>query len=115
MEASSLRVIEKAFAIAPESLQHLKRQSLGNRYKYLTFKALEGTPDRKKGIVATRFLGQAISNDPSLLRTKVLWKVLFKIVTVALLPPQQAQALLTKLNSLSNISALFVHIQREPS
>ncbi len=115
MEASSLRVIEKAFAIAPESLQHLKRQSLGNRYKYLTFKALEGTPDRKKGLVAIRFLLQAISNDPALLRTKVLWKVLFKIVTVALLPPQQAQALLTKLNSLSNISALFVHIQREPS
>jgi glycosyltransferase involved in cell wall biosynthesis len=114
MEASSLRVIEKAFAIAPESLQHLKTPSLGNRYKYLTFKALEGTPDRKKGLVATRFLWQAIRNDPSLLQTKVLWKVLFKIATVALLPPQKAQALLTKLNSFSNISALFVHIQREP-
>ncbi|NEQ23536.1 MAG: hypothetical protein F6K28_31180 [Microcoleus sp. SIO2G3] len=115
MEVGSLKVIEKAFAIAPESLQRLKKQSLGNRYKYLTFKALEGTPEGKKGLVAARFLWYAICYDPALLRTRVIWKVLLKIATVALLPSQQAQVLLTKMNELFNISALFVHIQREPA
>ena len=115
MEAGSLKVIEKAFAIAPESLQPLKKQSLGNRYKYLTFKALEGTPEGKKGLVAARFLLYAIRYDPVLLRTRVIWKVLLKIVTVALLPSQQAQVVLTRMNELFNIGALFVHIQREPS
>src|SRR5919199_2454966 len=41
MEASSLKVIEKAFAQAPESLRPLKKKSLGNRYKYLTYKSIE--------------------------------------------------------------------------
>ena len=115
MERGSLKVIEKAYAIAPASLQHLKQQSLGNRYKYLTFKALEGSPEGKKGLVAAMFLGHAIRNDPSLLQTRVIWKVLLKIVTVVLLPPQQAQVLLTKMKGLFNIGALFVHVQREPS
>jgi len=107
MEAGSLQIIEKAYAIAPESLQHLKRQSLGNRYKYLTFKALEGTPDRKKGLVSARFLWHAISNDPALLRTKVIGKVLFKMATITLLPPELAQVVLTKFNKLSNTTTLL--------
>jgi len=115
MEASSLQVLEKAFAVAPESLQHLKRQSLGNRYKYLIFKALEGTPEQQRGLVSARFLWHAIRNDPALLRTRVIWKVLFKIAAMTLLSPQQAQVLLTKMKGLSNIRALFVHVQRELS
>jgi glycosyltransferase involved in cell wall biosynthesis len=115
MESSSLKVIEKAFAQAPQSLQHLKRLSLANRYKYLTVKALEGIPEQKRGFVCARFLWNAIRHDPALLRTRVIWKVLFKIAAVVLLPTHQAQALLAKLNRLSDISALFVHIQKEPS
>lgn len=113
METSSLRVIEKAFAIAPQSLQHLKRPCLGNRYKYLIFKALEGNPKRQRGFVAARFLGSAVRNDSALLRTRVLWKVLLKIMTVTLLPPKQAQLLLTRMGEVSNVGALFVHVKRE--
>jgi glycosyltransferase involved in cell wall biosynthesis len=114
MEAASLRVIEKAFAIAPQSLQYLKRQCLGNRYKYLTFKALEGTPKPQRGWVAARFLGNAVFNDPSLLQTRVIWKVLLKIMAVSLLPPQQAQSFINKMGGLANIGAIFVHVKREP-
>jgi glycosyltransferase involved in cell wall biosynthesis len=111
MEASSLRVIEKAYAIAPQSLQHLKRQSLGNRYKYLTFKAIEGYPERKKGFVAIRFLGNAIKNDPSLLGAKVIWKVLFRIAAITLLTPQLAQAVMIKFKALSNTTTLLGYMK----
>jgi glycosyltransferase involved in cell wall biosynthesis len=96
MEAGSLRTIEQAFAQAPESLQHLKREVLGNRYKYLTFKALEGPPERRRGLAAIRFFWQAVRNDPAWLgRTQLMLIVLFKIAITTLLPPQQAQTLLT--------------------
>jgi glycosyltransferase involved in cell wall biosynthesis len=111
MEESSLRVIEKAFAVAPESLQHLKRQSLGNRYKYLTFKAIEEPPERKKALAAIRFLWHSVRNDPSLLWAKVIWKVLFKIATITLLPPKIAQAALTKFNKLSNTTTLLGYMK----
>ena len=96
MEAGSLRTIERAFAQAPESIQYLKREVLANRYKYLTFKALEGQPERRRGLAATRFFWQAITYDPVWLgRTQMMLIILFKIAITTLLPSQQAQALLT--------------------
>lgn len=114
-EAESLKVIERAFNQAPESIQHLKKATLANLYKYLIFKALEASPERRSSLLAARFLWHIISNYPALLRTRVIWKVLFKIVTIALLSPQQAQALLTRMKGLSDIGALHVHIRLEPS
>jgi len=111
MEASSLRVIEKAYAIAPQALQHLKRQSLGNRYKYLTFKAIEGYPERKKGLAAIRFLWNAIKNDPSLLGAKVIWKVLFRIAAISLLTPKLAQTVINKFKPLSNTTTLLGYMK----
>jgi cellulose synthase/poly-beta-1,6-N-acetylglucosamine synthase-like glycosyltransferase len=115
MEKSSLRVIEQAFSQAPESLRHLKQYSLGNNYKGLTFRALERTPGRQGGLTAARLLWHSFRTDPSLLRAKVIWKVLFKIAVMVLLPSQQAQALLTKMKYLSNINALHGYMQVEPS
>ena len=111
MEASSLQVIDKAFAIAPESLQYLKQQCLGNRYKYLTFKAIEGYPERSKGIAAIRFLWNAIKNDPSLLQAKVIWKVLFRIAAITLLTPKLAQAVINKFKPLSNTTTLLGYMK----
>jgi glycosyltransferase involved in cell wall biosynthesis len=96
MEEGSLQIIERAFANAPESLQYLKREVLGSRYKYLTFKAVEGKLERQKGLAALRFLWQTLRNDPSiLLRVRVILIVLCKIAIAVLLPTQLAQALLT--------------------
>ncbi len=95
MEAGSLNVIERHFAQAPESLQHLKREILGSRYKYLMFKAIEGNLERKKGFAAVRFLWQAIRYDSSMLRrVKIMTIVLVKIAAAIVLPSQQSQALL---------------------
>lgn len=95
MEAGSLKVIERVFAQAPESLQDLKRETLASRYNYLTFKALEGNLDRKKGLIAARFLIQALKHDLALLgRTKIMVIVVVKIATAILLPPQLTLKLL---------------------
>ena len=100
-EAESLKVIERAFNQAPESLQHLKKYSLSNLYMYLTFKALEVPSGRQNGFTAARCLRLAVRNDPSLLRRRqTLLKALFKITAVVLLPPQQSQALVTTPESL---------------
>ncbi len=113
-EVEMRKVIERAFSQAPKSLQYLKRYSLGNIYKYLTFKAIEGTPVRSRGIVAARFLWNAVSNDLSLLRRQVTWKVLLKITIVVLLPSQLIQTSLTKRKLLSNLDRLMLHNRLEP-
>lgn len=114
MEVASLRVIDRALAEAPESLQCLRRICIANRYKGLTWKTLTGFPERGKGLTAARFFWNAISNDRSLLRKRVFGKVLLKIAIAVLLPPQFARILLTKMKQLSNLDALLVHIQVEP-
>jgi len=92
MEAGSLKVIERNFAQAPESLQYLKRETLGSRYEYLMFKAVEGTLERQKGLAAARFLWQAVRYKPSMLRrVKIMLIVMVKIAASILLPSQQAQ------------------------
>ena len=111
MEEGSLQVLERAYANAPASIQHLKQVSLANRYKYLTYKALEGAPVRYKGLLALRFLWLAIQYDPVLLRRKIIWKVLFRIAIVVLFPAPQAQVLLDKFKQLSSANTLLTLLQ----
>ncbi len=94
MEVGSLQIIERFFAQAPE-LAHLKRKTLASRYKYLTFKALEGNLEPKNGLMAARFLVETLKNDLSLLgQTKLMLIVLIKIAIAILLPPQMNLKLL---------------------
>ncbi|MFB2977307.1 glycosyltransferase [Microseira sp. BLCC-F43] len=111
MEQGSLQVLERAYANAPESIQHLKQVSLANRYKYLTYKALEGAPVRYKGLLALRFLWLAIQYDPVLLQRRIIWKVLFRIAIVVLFPSPQAQVLLNKFKQLSSANTLLTLLQ----
>ncbi len=114
-EAESLQVIEKAFTQVPDSLAYLKPFSLANLYKGLTFRALERCSGRQGGFIAARYLWYAFKTDPSLIRARVLGKVLFKIAVMVLFPPQQAQSLFNKMKYLSNINALHGYMQVEPS
>jgi glycosyltransferase involved in cell wall biosynthesis len=113
-ERSSLQVIEQAYAQAPESVQHLKRISLANRYKYLTFKALDGYPTREKGLMALRLFWNAVRNDPVMLRRRISLKVAFKIATVSLLPSPITYQLQTKMKKYFDIFTLFRYIQIDP-
>ncbi|NEQ65644.1 MAG: glycosyltransferase [Symploca sp. SIO2D2] len=106
LEVGCLQVINKAFSQAPESLQYLKGFSQGNLYKYLISKALAEPLERRRSLIAARFLGQAVRHDPSLLQAPVLLKVLFRIGVIVFLPAQVAQTLLTKARSWFDIQAL---------
>ena len=111
MEAASLRVLERAFAEAPESLQHLKNYSFANRYKYLTYQALEGIPDRKRAIAATRLLWLSIRYDLTSLRPTIIVKVILKILVILLLPKQQAQAAFSRFKGLFNTRTLLGYLR----
>lgn len=94
MEKESLQVIEKALNNTSRSLsKDLKSQILGERYRYLTIKALDGYPDRRRGATALQFLIKAIRYDPSWLkRTQLMTIIFFKIMISTLLPYQLSKA-----------------------
>jgi glycosyltransferase involved in cell wall biosynthesis len=112
LEAGCLPAIERAFSQVP-SLDYLKPTCLANIYKYLTYKALEGFPERNRGLVAVKFLWNAASNDPSLFGRRIIWKVLLKIAIVVILPPQAARNLLTRLNRIANLDSLLLRTKLE--
>jgi glycosyltransferase involved in cell wall biosynthesis len=114
MESACVRLIESAFKQAPDSLQHLKRHSFANIYKYLIFKCFDRSVKRSRALVAAKFLWRAVRNEPSLLQKRITWKVLLQIAIVLLLEPQSAQALLTKMERLGNLETLLLHMQLEP-
>lgn len=114
MERASLRVIERAYAEAPASMQHLKPISLANRYKYLTFKALDGMPARERGFIGLQFLWEAVKKDPILLQRKIIWKVFLKIAVLVSVSPSLAHRILNKLNQKVDITTLLTLIQFEP-
>ncbi len=107
LEHGALQVINRAFTQAPPSLKYLKKPSKANLYKYLTFKSLEGNPGKCQSLRALKFILNTVSNQPSLLYKKIIWKVLLKIAIAFLLPPQAALALFAKLERRSNLEDLF--------
>jgi glycosyltransferase involved in cell wall biosynthesis len=81
-EGACLQVIETAFTHSrATSLQHLKKFSLAQIYKYLTFKALEVPPKNLQRWIAARFLWNYVRREPSVLRQKhVILVAIFKIL-----------------------------------
>lgn len=115
MEDVSWKTIERAIANNPDKLSHLKNKCLGNRYKGLTWKALEGEPTQYKGIAAARFLWNAIIRDPVLLQDRDIWKVWFKIAVWTLLHPDRARTLISQYNTLPEIhTSLLMHFRMNP-
>jgi glycosyltransferase involved in cell wall biosynthesis len=115
LETGSKKVIEQAFSQVPDSLKPLKKRSLANIYKNLTFKALEGKPSQKQGLLAFRFLYNILINDPTMFRQKVTFRTLLKIATFIFLPQRQAEWILSKFGRISNIGALMMYIQTDPN
>lgn len=111
MEKACVQIIKKRFNQTPISLNYLKHQSLANAYKILTYKSLEGMPNKEKGIASIRYLQLAIKNDLSFIRAKVIWKILLKIALIMLLPPKQAHVFLHKFEPMFNITTIFGYLQ----
>lgn len=66
IELESLRVLEKSYHQAPQSVQYLKKESLADLYKYLLWKTLAGSKQHK-GLQAIRYLWNYTQNEPHLL------------------------------------------------
>jgi len=108
-EAACLRVIERAFAQAPHSLQHLKNRSLANLYKYLTFKVLEGNPERQAGQLAMGLLWQVLRHDSDFWRKGVTLKVVLKSSLITLFPTKIYHQFISK--KWLNTTTLLGYIQ----
>lgn len=108
LEKSNLTVIERGFShVKARSYQHLKRDSLGNLYKYLSYKSLEASPGKQQNFHVIRFLFNTIYFDSSLLVKPIIYKALLKLFIMAFLPCEFANYLLRKYPKLSNTSTFL--------
>ncbi|EKE97146.1 MULTISPECIES: glycosyltransferase [unclassified Tolypothrix] len=81
-ESTCLTVINKAFA-APraESLGHLKKHTISNIYKYLTFRSLEVDPDKVDRWISTLFLWKTLRYNPKFYtNTRIIFIAIFRII-----------------------------------
>lgn len=87
VEASNLRILERCYQNAPDTVQPLKNLSLSNLYLYLTFKTLAANSSRSSGWTALRCLSLALKYQPCLWqkRRKLLIQVLIKAVVYVVL------------------------------
>ncbi len=108
LEKSNLQVIQRAFAHQKaEALQHLKQYSIANLYKYLSYKVLDVPPGQQKTLLAARVLALSIKSDLSLAVKPIIFKALFKLLAMTLLPHSWAKSLFTKFPRLSNTSTFL--------
>ena len=96
-----LEVVRRAFAQAPASLQHLKKASQANVYKYLLCKSLEGKPTPAKGRQALGLLWDYIRCEPKLQsQLKFVSIMAIKGGVTAVLPSDRAESMLVRLRRL---------------
>lgn len=88
MEGHVLKVIDQAFKQAPESLQHLKKESLSQLYRHLTVRSLQGLSGRQKGLKAATYLWKSFINDPHLFQEARFKRRLVKKVVLAIFLPE---------------------------
>lgn len=112
MEAVGRRIREKIAVRAPEHLQKINKAAIERRYKYYTYKVIEGLPEREKGLIGIKFLWQAVKYDVGLLKTRVIWKVMLKIAVILLMPRRIAAFFLKRYQKLFNIEALLIHMNK---
>lgn len=119
LEAGCRKTIDRAFKIAPQSLQRLKRYSLANLYKYLTFQSLKHPIRRRRdGLLPFRFLWLAIRHDPKFLqRKKLVCSILIKSTIRSLFSiPISSQILHSRLTGkLSYAEELLMYMHGNPA
>jgi glycosyltransferase involved in cell wall biosynthesis len=92
MEIASLQVIERAYEQAPQSMQHLKKQSLGFLYKFLMSKALQDCVRQQRGSKAAKVLVSYFRQDASLFNLgRLKLSLLSKTLSANLLPFYETQ------------------------
>jgi glycosyltransferase involved in cell wall biosynthesis len=72
MESAARRVIDRAFSVAPDELQHLKRRTIARFYEYLLTRASQGRPSRRNGRLVWRFFRDSLRSWP--LHVLTVWR-----------------------------------------
>lgn len=96
MEAYNLTVINKAFADAPQELQHLKPRSEANAYAYMAELSYRFTNSEQKIQQTRKKLSQAIRCYPGVLKSYYCQVLVIKILILSLFTPKVAIFLLDK-------------------
>lgn len=91
MELASLKVIEKAFQLAPPERQSLKNRSLANVYRYIASIYLVRVSNIDQVKLAREKLQMAIRLDPKILLDKLTQRYIMKCMIMQLLPPRIAE------------------------
>lgn len=108
LEKSNLTIIERAFAHhKAENLQHLKRYSIANLYKYLSYKALDTVPGKHNSFQIIKFILLAVKTDYSLLRKPIIYKSIFKLIVMSLFPPSWSDKFLNRFPRIFNTSTFL--------
>ncbi len=113
-EAACLKVLKQAYERAPKSLQHLKKYTWANLYRYLSFKILDGPTTRKRGLLAAKFLGKLLINDLASLKRSSMRKVLLKAALWIFIPSKQSQKIIEQFPVLSYVHKdLLMHFKTD--
>jgi glycosyltransferase involved in cell wall biosynthesis len=100
MEKDALKVIDRAFQIAPPQLQPLKNQSLANLYRYLAHLYLTKISGVTAAEIARQKLQTAIRSYPRILLKREVQTLLVKLLLIQLLSPKVASYLLQKITQI---------------
>jgi hypothetical protein len=96
-ERECLKVIEKAFKSAPESLQPLKRKTLAELYKYLMWKIFQQQPSPKQGLILMEYLINYSTHEPEWKKEiKFILIMFIKSLITLILPTRFSQKILKK-------------------
>ncbi|EAW35911.1 glycosyltransferase [Lyngbya sp. PCC 8106] len=95
-EQQVVKVLNRAFSQAPDSLQPLKQKSLALVYKYLVCRTLDLLPNRSNGWKALRLIVIYVRYEPEIIgQLKLIFILLLKSIGLILTPqfPQLLQKL----------------------
>ncbi|NJL89875.1 MAG: glycosyltransferase [Coleofasciculaceae cyanobacterium SM2_1_6] len=102
-ERGTTRTLKKAFDLAPTDLQYLRRLSLTNIYRYITYKSLEGIPSHYRGWQGLRVLIKMLVYDISPIKQKVTWKILARVLMMLLFSRKLQLLILNKFKALLKV------------
>ncbi|NEQ43686.1 MAG: hypothetical protein F6K00_09070 [Leptolyngbya sp. SIOISBB] len=97
IEQGCLKVVNKAFKIAPLELQPLQNKSLGIVYQYLCFRTLEEAAQQSSGLQAIRYFNKSYRCSPELWGFPTLSKFFLRAFIIALLPPKLSRVITIKM------------------
>ncbi|MEM6838534.1 MAG: glycosyltransferase [Cyanobacteria bacterium P01_C01_bin.120] len=77
---ANLRILDSCFTIHPDLKLKIGSQVYADKYRYFTFKSIEGMPSRQNSRLALKFFIKAVLLEPRwwLKRSKLIFLVLFK-------------------------------------